>query len=74
MGAQINFINIYHVFEIENPVPRITDWHREACRVMTISDHEGRGFLSIKCCNVYTEQKKRKLKPDVIFQHVKSHI
>ena len=31
---------------IEKSVPRITDWHHEACRVMTISDCEGRIFLS----------------------------
>ena len=27
-------------------VPRITDWHHEACSVMTIGDREGRIFLS----------------------------
>ena len=45
-------ICIYHGFEdgIEKSVPRITDWHHEACRVMTIGDREGRIFLS----NPYT--------------------
>ena len=28
-------------------VPRITDWHHKACRVMTIGDCEGRIFLPI---------------------------
>ena len=28
-------------------VPRITDWHHEACRVMTNGDREGRIFLSL---------------------------
>ena len=31
---------------IEKSVPRITDWHHEACRVMTNRDREGRIFLS----------------------------
>ena len=31
---------------IEKNVPRITDGHHEACRVMTSGDHEGRIFLS----------------------------
>ena len=31
---------------IEKSVPRITDWHHEACRVMTNGDHEGWIFLS----------------------------
>ena len=41
-------ITIYHEYEggIEKSVPRITDWHHEACRVMTINDREGRIFLS----------------------------
>ena len=30
----------------EKSVPRITDCHHEACRVMTIGDREGRIFLS----------------------------
>ena len=29
---------------IEKSVPRITDWHHVACRVMTKGDHEGRIF------------------------------
>ena len=39
-------ISIHHECEgrIEKSVPRITDWHHEACRVMTIGDHEGRIF------------------------------
>ena len=38
----------YHECEggIEKSVPRITDWHHEACRMMTNGDHEGRIFLS----------------------------
>ena len=41
-------ISIHHECEggIEKSVPRITDWLHEACRVMTISDHEGWIFLS----------------------------
>ena len=41
-------IRIYHECEggIEKSVPRITDWHHEACRVMTIDDHKGWIFLS----------------------------
>ena len=41
-------IRIYHECKgsIENSVPRITDWHHEACRVMTNGDREGRIFLS----------------------------
>ena len=41
-------IRIYHVCNggIEKSVPRITDWHHEACRVMTNGDPEGRIFLS----------------------------
>ena len=44
----IRNIGIYHECEggIGKSVPRITDWHYEACRVMTISDHEGQIFLS----------------------------
>ena len=29
----------------KKPVPRITVWHHEACRVMTNGDPEGRIFL-----------------------------
>ena len=41
-------IKIYHDCEggIEKSIPRITDWHQEACRVMTNGDREGRIFLS----------------------------
>ena len=40
-------IRIHHECEggIEKSVPRITDWHHEACRVMTIGDHKGQIFL-----------------------------
>ena len=40
-------ISICHECEdgIEKSVPRITDWHHEACRVMTNGDHEGQNFL-----------------------------
>ena len=31
---------------MEKPVPWITDWHHEACRVLTNGDLKGRGFLS----------------------------
>ena len=43
-----NNIRINHEYEgwIEKIVLRITDWHHEACRVMTIVDREGRIFLS----------------------------
>ena len=42
------YIRIYHECEggIEKSVPRITDWHHEACRVMTNGDGEERIFLS----------------------------
>ena len=41
-------ISIHYECEggIEKSVPRITDWHHEACRVMTIGDCEGWIFLS----------------------------
>ena len=43
-----DIISIHHEFEgrIDKFVPRITDWHHEACRVMTIVDTWGRIFLS----------------------------
>ena len=37
---------------IENSVPRITDWHHEACRVMTNGDPERRIFLSHPHTNI----------------------
>ena len=42
-------IRIYHECEggIEKSVPRITDWHHKACRVMTNGDPEGRIFYPI---------------------------
>ena len=41
-------ICIHHECEggIEKSVPRITDWHHEACLVMTIGECEGLIFLS----------------------------
>ena len=41
-------IRIHHECEggIEKSVPRITDWHHEACGVMTNGDCEGQIFLS----------------------------
>ena len=41
------FIGIHHENEggIEKSVPRITDWHHEACRVMAIGDRDRRIFL-----------------------------
>ena len=41
-------IRIHHECDggIEKSVPRITDWHHEACRVMPNGDREGRIFLS----------------------------
>ena len=39
-------IRICHECEIEKSVPRITDWHHEACRVMTNGDPEGQIFLT----------------------------
>ena len=44
----IRNIRIHHECEggIEKSVPRITDWHREACQVMTIGDREGQIFIS----------------------------
>ena len=43
-----NIIGIHHKCEggIEKSVPRITDWHHEACRVMTNIDREGLFFYS----------------------------
>ena len=42
----IKTIRIHHECDggIEKSIPRITDWHHEACRVMTNGDHEG-GFF-----------------------------
>ena len=44
----INILRIHHECEgrIETYVPRITDWHHKACRVMTNGDHGGQIFLS----------------------------
>ena len=42
----IQTIRIYHEYGIEKSIPRINHWHHEACRGMTISDPEGRIFLS----------------------------
>ena len=44
----IIIIRIHHKSEgrIEKSVPSITDWHHEACRVMTHGDPEGWIFLS----------------------------
>ena len=41
-------IRICHECEggIEKSVPRVTNWHHQACRVMTNRDHEGRICLS----------------------------
>ena len=36
----VGIISIHHKCEIEKSVPRITDWHHEACRGMTIVDAE----------------------------------
>ena len=46
-------IRIYHECEgrIQKSVPRITDWHHKACRVMTNGDPEGRIFLSYSHMN-----------------------
>ena len=43
-----NYIRIHHECEggIEKSVLRITDWHHEACQVMTNADREGQIFLS----------------------------
>ena len=42
-------IRIYHECDgvIEKSIPRITDWHHEACLVMTNGDHEGIFFYPI---------------------------
>ena len=47
-GCEWNNIRIYHECEgrIEKSILRITDWHHEACRVMTNGDPEGQIFLS----------------------------
>ena len=47
-GDWLVSIRIYHDCEggIEKSVLRITDWHHKACGVMTISDRQGRIFLS----------------------------
>ena len=67
-------ISIHHKCEggIEKSIPRITDWHHEACRVMTIGDREGRICLShphminrffflltTKCLNLFGKARKR---------------
>ena len=38
-------IRIYHECGLEKSIPRITDWHHEACRVMTNCDRENVFFL-----------------------------
>ena len=45
----MGIIRIHHECEdgIVESVPRITDWHHEACRVMTNGDIEGRIFYPI---------------------------
>ena len=45
---EVKNIRIHHEREgeIEKSVLRITDWHQEACRVMTNCDREGWIFLS----------------------------
>ena len=47
-SSQVCNIKIHHECEsgIEKSVPRITDWHHEACRLMTNVDREGWIFLS----------------------------
>ena len=42
-GPVLLNISIHHECEggIEKAILRITDWHHEACRVMTFNDHEG---------------------------------
>ena len=44
----IRIKRIHHYCEggVEKSVPRITDWHHQACPVMTSYDQEGRIFLS----------------------------
>ena len=44
----IHNIRIYHECEgrIEKAVPRIANWHHEACRVLTNGDPEGHVFLA----------------------------
>ena len=46
--TKLEIISIHHECQggIEKSVPRITDWHHEAYRVMTIGDRERRIFLS----------------------------
>ena len=48
-----NIIRIHHEseVEIEKSIPRITNWHHEACGVMTNGDPEGRIFLSYPHAN-----------------------
>ena len=47
-GWVVKSTRIYHKCEggIKKSVPRITDWHHEACWVMKIGDREGQIFLS----------------------------
>ena len=46
--VNVDIIRIYHECEgrIEKSVPRLANWHHEACRVMTNDDPEGTIFLS----------------------------
>ena len=46
--SEVKTIRIHHECEgwIEKSVPRITNWHHKACRVMTNGDPEGQIFLS----------------------------
>ena len=58
-GNSMCFIRIYHEYEggIDKSVPRITDWHHEASRVMTIGDREGTDFSILPSQEYYTEPK-----------------
>ena len=47
LKTEMNISRIHHECKggIEKSVPRITDWHHEACQVMTNGDRKGRIFL-----------------------------
>ena len=50
---QCGYIRIHHECKggIEKSVQRITDWHHEACLVITIGDREGQIFLCLPHMN-----------------------
>ena len=61
-------IRIYHEYEgwIEKSVPRFTDWHREACKVLTNGDPERQIFLThqIRISGIFISGKNIRTYPE----------